>query len=154
MKTVFLLLVLLHSFSAWALDPGGPSLVGHWLYYKKIFQGHEMPEPPEATLRLHFDFEADGSDHLYWWHEGEKDLCERKGTHTVENGNTLVDTNTWVNPKNDSSCANDPDMQQGRVTRTPISFAGADLQFFLALGDDTLIYVWRREPPKAQGIPR
>jgi hypothetical protein len=55
-----------------------------------------------------------------------------------------VDKVVWVNPKNHFTCSRDPDMQLGRVTRTPFRFVGGDLQLALPLGDDTLIYVWKR----------
>lgn len=119
-------------------------IVGHWLYYKKIYRGVEMPEPPEATLRLHFEFFSDGTDRLYWWHEGEGDLCERRGAWTMA-GNTLHDRVTWVNPQNSVGCGRDPDMQVGRETASPVSFSeNGDFLLYLVLGDDPLVYVWKK----------
>lgn len=122
------------------------SLVGHWFYYEKIFQGQPMPEPPEATLRLHFEFYADGTDRLYWWHEGEEDLCSRTGKYRLEKGE-LVDTVIAVDPDNHPSCGRDPDMQLGKTTRTPYSYVGGDLHLALPFGEDTLVYVWKRMDP-------
>ncbi len=128
-------------------DPGvSPNVEGHWFFYKKVFRGIVMPEPPEATLRLHYSFTADGQSRLWWWHEGENDLCERKGEFRIE-GNRIVDKITWVNPKNHRDCRADPDMQAGRTSSTEFSLSQeGDLQIHLSLGDDPLIYVWKKIP--------
>lgn len=118
------------------------SLDGHWQYVAKVYQGVTMPEPPEASLRLHFEFH-DGISRLYWWHEGESDFCERLGKFDYVDG-YLVDEVTWVNPRNTLECGRDPDMQQGRVSRTPVSFQDGQMVFHLVLGDEPLLYVWKR----------
>jgi hypothetical protein len=119
-------------------------LVGKWRYFKKIYQGHHMPEPPEASLRLYFEFHADGVSRLYWWNEGERNWCERLGRYRIEN-NKLVDKITWVNPRNSNDCGRDPDMQMGRETATPIVVRDNEWELHMNLGDDTLVYVWQRE---------
>lgn len=147
MKAILTLLLFLQAYageSASAISQ--QDLIGHWQFYKKIYRGIEMPEPPEATLRLHFEFYPDGTDRLFWWHEGEGDWCERIGKYSLE-GQELVDEIVWVNPKNTMECARDPDMQKGRVTRTLISLEKGDLHFHLNLGDETLIYIWRKKIP-------
>lgn len=140
-KFFFLLLLLFTPVFAQA------SIVGHWFYYEKIYRGQLMPEPPESTLRLHFRFSATGESQLTWWHEGSPEFCERKGSYSVEN-NLLIDTVIWLNPANSHECSADPDMQLGRVTKTPISFEGPDLFLHLHIGDDPLIYVWKRLDPE------
>lgn len=142
MKLFLLSLALwLASASAWGANEN--SLVGRWGYFMKVYEGVEMPEGPDATLRLRFEFTADGESHLYWWHVGEGDHCARRGRYRVEN-DVLVDEIVWVDPKNNYACAQDPDMQLGRVTRTPISFDRGNLVTHLHLGDDDLLYVWKR----------
>jgi hypothetical protein len=121
------------------------SIVGHWLYFMKIYQGREIPEGPEATLRLHFEFSADGKSRLYWFHEGDRDHCERRGHYTVENSE-LVDTVDWVDPANTYGCNQDPDMQDGKLTRTPIGFRNGNLVMQLQLGEEQLFYVWKKIP--------
>lgn len=116
--------------------------VGHWFYYKKIYQGKEMPEPPHATLRLYYEFRADGTSRLYWWHEGENDLCDREGRYTIE-GNVIVEKTTKVDPNNHPSCSRDPDMQEGKTTRIPFRMKSDGLHLYLPFSDDFLIYVWR-----------
>jgi len=138
---------LLFSFSALGAKAVANSpIVGHWFYYKKIFRQIEMPEPPGATLRLHFEFHEDGTSRLYWWREGESDWCERLGQYKLV-GSILEDKITWVNPRNTRDCDRDPDMQLGRVTRTPVSFEGGDFHLHLHLGDDPLVYVWKKVEP-------
>ncbi len=136
-----ILLALLSTLPAHAGD--APSLVGKWTFYKKVFDGQEMPESPQASLRLHFDFSASGDSSLYWWHEGDTDHCAQKGRYHVE-GQTLVDEITWVDPANTVDCSSDPDMQQGRTTRTPFYFRGDDLAIRFQINGDPLDMVWKR----------
>ncbi len=116
---------------------------GHWFFYKKIYQNHEMPEPPDATLRMHFEFSPQGESALYWWHEGEGDMCRRKGVYYVEE-DQIVDKITWVDPANTRDCSQDPDMQLGRQTRTPFYFYGEDLAIRFHLGEENLDLVWKK----------
>lgn len=138
-KTLILLLALI-SINA---NAQGSVVEGHWFFYKKIYQNQEIPEPPGATLRMHFEFSAKGESTLYWWHEGEKDLCRRKGIYSVEE-DQIVDEVTWVDPKNSYHCVQDPDMQLGRRTRTPFYFRGGDLAIRFHLGDESLDLVWKK----------
>lgn len=131
--------------------PSDLMIQGRWQFYKKIWDGIEMPEPPAATLRLFFEFSENKESRLYWWHEGEGDWCERKGEYSLQEGQ-LVDTITWVNPKNSRFCSNDPDMQLGRITRTPVSINNGDLWLHLHLGDDPLIFVWKKLPSDPSGL--
>lgn len=139
-KLTLLLVVALFAFHA---EANGPRLEGHWFFYKKIYKKQEMPEPPDATLRMHFEFSAAGESYLYWWHEGEGDLCRRKGKYTIEEGQ-IVDEVTWVDPENTRFCGEDPDMQLGRKTRTPFYFHGEDLAIRFHLADETLDLVWKK----------
>ena len=138
MKILLLLLTFLATTTAFA-----ESLPGKWFYYKKVYREQEMPEPPEATLRLFFEFTETGESRLYWWHEGQNDHCERRGRYYVE-GEVLVDQVTWVDPKNTYGCSSDPDMRLGRVTRTLLHFSDRDLWLNIGLGNESLFYVWKR----------
>ena len=138
-----LVFIALYSTSALA-DLFPEQIVGHWLYFKKIYRKVEMPEPPEATLRLHYELNIDGTNRLYWWHEGESDLCERKGVWILEK-NVLHDRVTWVNPKNSVGCDRDPDMQLGRQTASSVSLDRAgNFLLHLSLGGEPLVYVWKK----------
>lgn len=129
-----------------------PPIVGNWLYYKKIYDGRDIPEGPSATLRLHFDFTADGQSHLYWWHEGDSDHCSRTGKYHLE-GENLVEESLVVDPNNTQDCASDPDMQPQDKVTTPISFMGEDLVIRFYLNNDPLDFVWKKLPsaPSANG---
>jgi hypothetical protein len=119
-------------------------LIGKWFYYKKIYGEIEMPEPPEATLRLYFEFSANGEERLYWWYEGQNVFCERKSVWEMRDS-ILYDRVTWVNPRNSNECGRDPDMQLGRETVSPLSFSDSgDLLLHMSLGDEPLIYVWKK----------
>jgi len=116
---------------------------GNWEYYKKIYQDKHMPMPKDATLRLHYDFHADGTSRLYWWNEGENDRCEREGKYTFAEG-VITEEATVIHPDNHATCSSDPDMQEGKVSNIPYAIEGEDLHLTLPLGDETLIYVWKR----------
>ena len=120
-----------------------PSLVGNWVYFEKVYNGQELPDPPSATLRMHFDFTAAGESSLYWWHEGDTDHCAQKGKYHVD-GQFLVNEITWVDPANTMDCSSDPDMQLGKDTRTPFYFRGAFLALKFNLNDDSLDMVWKK----------
>lgn len=140
MKHWALLFLFLMPYGALAEDP---SVVGHWFFYKKIYQGQEMPEPVNASLRLHFEFSAEGESFLYWWHEGDTDHCARKGRYHYEGG-VLTDEIIWVDPKNTRECADDIDMQLGRKTRTPVHFIGDDLAIRFQIDGEPLDMVWKK----------
>ncbi len=116
---------------------------GHWFYYKKVYRGQEMPEGPDATLRMHYEFDANGDSHLYWWHEGQDDHCRRRGRFSLED-NQIVDEVVWLDPNNTPFCSQDPDMRLGRKTRTPYYFYGNDLALGFNLGDEKLDLIWKR----------
>lgn len=119
------------------------TLEGRWVYYKKIYQGQEYPEGPDSTLRLIYEFSAEGESRLYWWHEGQNDRCERRGRYEIE-GDRLVDRVTWVDPDNFYGCSRDPDMQNGKVTKTPFYFRGPDWVLRLPFGGEEMQFVWKR----------
>lgn len=119
------------------------TVVGHWAYFMKVYKGEEIPETPEDTLRLRYELKPDGASRLYWWHEGERDHCQRTGKYKIEDS-ILVDQTEWVDPANTQLCSQDPDMQPGKVTRTPFKFTDGNLVIRLQLGEEELFYVWRR----------
>ncbi|MGE3262761.1 MAG: hypothetical protein AB7K68_13345 [Bacteriovoracia bacterium] len=141
LKLLFLLLLLALTGTEGALAES--LLVGRWAYFMKIYDEQEMPEPPGATLRLRYEFSEAGISRLYWWHEGESDLCERRGHYRLELG-ILVDEVTWINPANSYGCSRDPDMQNGKITRTPISFENGNMLMRLQFGEEEIFYVWKK----------
>ncbi|MGZ3727916.1 MAG: hypothetical protein ACXVCG_01760 [Bdellovibrionota bacterium] len=144
----FGIILLLTGFPGTAFG-GSPDVVGKWQFYKKVYQGQEMPEGPSAPLRMYFEFDASGNSSLYWWHEGDRDHCARKGRYLV-NGDLLQDEVTWVDPKNTPECADDMDMQLGRKTKTPFYFRGADLAIRFQIAGEPLDLVWKKTEPEGK----
>lgn len=139
MRGLWLAFLLLASPAASAED----SLVGQWEFFMMIYKGQEIPQGPDATLRLRYEFFSTGESRLYWWHEGAGDHCERRGTYSIDE-NYLIDRVHWVDPNNTQDCSHDPDMQNGRETRTPFTFQNGNWLLRLAFGEDDLFYVWKR----------
>lgn len=123
------------------------SLVGKWLYYKYIYKNQEF-FPPNPDLNMTFDFWPDGKDFLRWNHiggDGQRGACEREGVYQWSEGK-LTDRITWVNPDNALGCGADPDMQLGRESSTVAEIRNGDFWLHLSLGNEALIYVWKRLP--------
>ncbi|MGZ5279007.1 MAG: lipocalin family protein [Pseudobdellovibrionaceae bacterium] len=119
-----------------------PTLIGEWRLVSMIYQGKDLPLPnPELNLR--WTFFPNGSERLYW-DRGTVDFCERFGHYQVLDG-ILVETSFALNPKNALDCAQDPDMQIGKVTRTRIQIRTQELWLYFGLGDEELIYVLRQD---------
>lgn len=137
----WLLFLFFISQPAFAQD--NPWIVGNWAYFMKIFQNVEMPLNPTSPNHLHFDFSANGESHLYWWNTELETHCERRGKYTLD-GEYLVDTVTWVDPKNSIDCGSDPDMQLGKTARTHVFEKNSNLYVELNLGNEPLYYVWKR----------
>ena len=124
-------------------------IVGRWLFYKKVYDGVEFPEGPGATLRMEFEFLPNGESLLSWRRQGEKGYCARKGRYHTEGGH-LVEEVIWVDPQNAYGCADDPDMQLGRRTRTEYFFSGADLGIRFYLGEEPLDLIWKKQIAEAR----
>lgn len=116
--------------------------LGRWQFTSYRYRGEERPRPNPALL-LFFEFNENGDDHLWWSHEGDTDHCERRGRFEVADG-ILEDWVVWVSPDNTVECGGDPDMQNGRRTKTPYRLNGDRLETDLGLGDDIFTYIWER----------
>lgn len=121
------------------------SVVGHWQFSGKIYNGTEMPEDPDARLRMFFTFYANGESRLAWYHTDENFHCQRKGRYQVV-GDQIQEEVTWVDPKNSYGCGDDPDMQLGKKSKTPFYFRGADFVLRFFLNEDPLDLIWKRIP--------
>lgn len=119
-------------------------IVGRWQFYKILFRGEEHP-PFTSNLILTFEFNPGGSDRLHWTRDGQHGFCERTGRYQWSpQQSLLMDEITWVNPENAPGCARDPDMTLGRRTETKVEIADGELNLWLSVGDEPLIYVWKR----------
>lgn len=120
------------------------SIVGNWQYDGFFYEGNRYPNP-NPKLVLTFTFNADGSERLYWARSGEKGFCERKGTYLIT-GDTLEQNATWINPDNDASCAQDPDMQMGQKTKNQFSLGpdGKELNIHMDIDGKPFIYILKQ----------
>jgi hypothetical protein len=143
---VLLFATLVGSGTAFA-DFTPPVIVGHWLFYMKVYQGQEMPEPPQASLQMHFDFTAAGESTLSWRHTVDTDHCLRKAIYRIV-GSVLEEEVVWLDPENTMDCSSDPDMQLGKKSRTPFYFRGNDLAIQFQINGEPLDMVWKRIPAK------
>jgi hypothetical protein len=119
-------------------------MFGSWQFYAYVYQGHEVPAPNPNLTQI-MEFNPDGVGRLYYKRDDESGFCERKANYRFEN-DELVQQVTWVNPDNQSSCGQDPDMQMGRVTTNKARFVGDIFYLDLPMSSETITYLWRRLP--------
>ncbi len=120
------------------------NIFGSWQFYAYIYQGHEVPAPNPSLTQI-LEFGTDGVCRLYYKRDDESGFCERKSSYKFEN-NVLVQQILWVNPDNQSSCAQDPDMQIGRITTNNARIVGDVFYLDLPMNEDTITYLWKRIP--------
>jgi hypothetical protein len=125
----------------------GSGLEGRWDYEAKILRGVEYPRRPTDTIWLRWEFSAEGQSLLSWGDELLDDHCARRAKFTAVGG-ILEERVIWVDPENSFSCSYDPDMQLGRVTRTPFFFRAEKLVLRLQLGEEEILYVWKKNLPE------
>lgn len=118
------------------------TLSGHWQLTSLFYQGQERP-PLNPNLVLQFEFHKDGTNRLFWSRKNETGFCERKAYYAW-NQESLLQKVFWTNPENALSCGADPDMQLGRTSVTQAKIENSRLHLYLALGDEPLIYIWKR----------
>ncbi len=114
-------------------------LQGNWRYDGFFYQGHRYPNP-NPDLKLTFTFNADNTARLYWKRDNENGFCERKGTWSLQ-GDVLIQTTTWLNPANDSSCGQDSDMQMGRMTQNQVTLTKDQLSLHMDLNGQEFLYI-------------
>lgn len=117
---------------------------GEWEFYKKIYMGEEMPHSPDDPMHLQFAYTNSGESRIWWWNDFVEDHCNRKGVYEID-GNFIVDKVIWVDPTNSVSCSSDPDMQLGKITKTPFELKNGDLYLEFNLSDEKLYYVLRKK---------
>ena len=124
------------------------SLVGEWKFTSVFYRGQELPAP-NPDLNLRYTFNADGTSRMYWDRANRAGFCERQGRYLIHD-EILTDEVTWINPQNDSSCHQDPDMQVGTRSSVPFRFDHDRLVLDLPLGDESIGYIWTRADPSVR----
>ncbi|MFZ3231451.1 MAG: hypothetical protein WA160_14685 [Pseudobdellovibrio sp.] len=119
------------------------SIIGVWVFVAIIYRGELLPKP-NPNLNIIFEFSQDQTNKIYYKRNDEAGFCERKATYNYQN-NTLVQKNTWVNPDNQPSCAQDADMQLGYESSVKAVVNEEQLYLDLLLGDEVLTYVWQKK---------
>lgn len=100
---------------------------------------------PNPALKIHFQFDAGGTNTLTYHHDGESGFCDRKARYSFQS-NTLTQEVIWVNPDNADWCSQDTDMQMGRVSFTPAWIEQGQLHLKFQMGEEEIIYVWDHQP--------
>ena len=122
----------------------GSLIWGKWKFIGYIYGG-QFQDPPNPNLVLTFEFRQDGTDTLHWHRTNEVGFCERYGQFTYD-GKELTDEITSVHPGNAFECYHDPDMMVGQTHTTPLRNDNDRLYMDLPLSDQTLVYVWAKQP--------
>lgn len=132
-----------------AAESSAAAVLGSWQFHKILYRDGEHP-PFNPDLILIFEFHPDGTDRLFWTRRNQHGFCERKGRYSWSAETSLLqDEVIWSNPGNSPECARDPDMLVGRRTETRLEAFGDELRLWLYVGDEPLIYVWRRLLPES-----
>lgn len=114
-------------------------LTGDWKFGHFILDDQTYPAP-NPDLDLRFTFYPNHTVMLSWRRKNEAGFCERKAFYITQ-GNLLYQKVYWVNPKNQSECMRDSDMQMDRETTNPFRVKDKQLFIDFALSDKTLTYV-------------
>lgn len=119
---------------------------GKWEFFRMIYHGQEM-EPINPKLHLYFDFTDSHVSRLYYFRDDESGFCERLALYEfITEQSTIYQKISWVNPNNQGSCSQDPDMIFGRESWAPVSLRDGNLAIEMPLSDDSLIMLWRPIP--------
>lgn len=137
MRLLLLIFALLRAESVSASDP----ILGSWGLEQLFYQGQYI-EPFNPDLELLFEFDGHESQRVYWTRKGSPGFCEQRSRYSFD-GKSLESWIVWVNPKNAPDCAQDPDMQPGKHTRTDAEIRGGEFWLYLPFGDETLAYIFR-----------
>lgn len=115
-------------------------LLGTWQFTEYNYEGHTVPAP-NPNLILRFTFDAEDISTLKWFRTDEAGLCERKAKYALPSDHQLVQTIIWVDPRNNSACATDSDMQMGRKSVTPYHVEDHKLYLEMELNGKPFYYI-------------
>ncbi|NJL24387.1 MAG: hypothetical protein HC902_03895 [Calothrix sp. SM1_5_4] len=118
-------------------------ILGDWRYDGFIYEGKRYPHP-NPDLVLTFTFYPNGTNRLNWVRKSQDVTCERKADYSLNPEGKLKQKVTWLNPRNHSSCSQDPDMQLGRETEDRIYIHDDEMGIYMDLNNSELIYLLKR----------
>ncbi|MFN7263065.1 MAG: hypothetical protein ACK5UJ_04600 [Pseudobdellovibrionaceae bacterium] len=143
----FIFILLLQSVvGAQATNPlDEERIIGSWKYIGFSYEGHRY-NPPNPQLLVLFTFTNNHNLRLYWEYQGEPgNFCESRSHYLVKDSFLRKET-YWLNPDNHFSCAQDPDMQLGKLTTNRIFFQPDDeLHLLMPLSGKDFFYVLKRQ---------
>lgn len=123
------------------------SLIGIWLYTSLIYQGQPIPRPNPA-LQIYYTFESHEINEIFYYRTGEEGFCKRKAKYQIKD-NEIEQTVISVDENNAGYCGQDTDMQVGFTSRTKFEIIDDALLLHLPLGEETLIYVWKKSETRS-----
>lgn len=143
-KKIFLIFIITflqinaHASSSLSTNP----LLGSWIFFKMNYRGQEL-NPPNPALRLILEFVTDDLNRIYYKRDDEAGFCERKANYSF-NEKILFQKVVWVNPDNQMSCGQDPDMQLGKVTANNAYIKDGLFYLEMPLSDEIITYIWKK----------
>jgi hypothetical protein len=140
------LLSLLSPLGLFAQTPiSATELSGAWQYYGFEYEGN-FYAPVDKEIELKFVFVDEQMLRLFWtWSNNKEAFCDRYANYSLKESR-LTQEVIWVNPKNTSECAKDPDMRVGTKTENDLTLVSAtELRLHLSLGGKPLLYFLRRK---------
>lgn len=118
-------------------------LLGTWLFSGLLISGEWSP-PLNPNLVMEFEFYKDGVSRLKYYRKDEEGTCERRALFEYDE-QILVQKVTWLSKENGPRCAEDPDMQMGSETWTPVRIVENQMHMELQVGEETVILVWDKK---------
>ncbi len=118
-------------------------LIGMWLYTSLIYNHNPIPRP-DNDLQMYFTFVSESENEIFYYRKSQPGFCKRLASYRIEQ-NYLIQKITATDSKNADFCADDPDMQLGRESKTEFSVNDQTLLLHLPLGDEILTFVWTKQ---------
>ena len=118
-------------------------LIGIWFYTSVIYQGQLLPRPSQ-DLKMYFSFISEDQNEIFYSRTGETGHCRRTAKYWLARGK-IYQTVVRVDPENAAICSEDPDMQLGQESVSPYEIIDDRLHLHLPLGDEDIIFVWKKK---------
>lgn len=136
----FFIGIMILTFGLHSTSHANEKLEGLWKLTYLIYRQQPIPLP-NPDLNLYFKFYGNGDSWLHWSRKNEPGFCQRKAIYQSTE-NLIYQKTVWLNPKNDSSCSNDPEMKAASETYTEYRIVNNQLLLSLDLSDEKIVYVF------------